>query len=482
LANANPFFILPFQFFLCQLFHKFPFQRKPMAFDIGIQKKFFQTGQTLSYAFRLEQLTTMERLLKENEGELLQAIHRDFQKSEFDTYSTEIGLLYHEIKWVKRHLKQWMRKKRVPTDLLNLPGKSCIVPEPLGVCLVIGAWNYPYHLCLLPVISAMAAGNTVVLKPSELPINTSRAMARLVGSYFSEDYFCVVEGGPEATQQLLHQSFDKIFFTGSTRVGKMVYEAAAKNLTPVTLELGGKSPALVGRSARIGIAVRRLIWAKFLNAGQTCVAPDYLLIHEDVKEKFLEAAVNELKKIAYSVERDNYCQIINEGHFDRLVNLMDPKKIYYGGNHNREQRIIEPTLLLDVDWNDPVMQEEIFGPIWPIRIYNDFNAALSEIKAQPKPLAAYLFSEDAWEQKRFLQEVPFGGGCINEAVMHLSNSNLPFGGVGHSGMGNYHGKYGFDSFSHFKSVLQQQTLFEFPLRYSPFTKKGIWLIKQLLKR
>ncbi len=452
-----------------------------MDFNVSIQRKFFQTGITRSHAFRLEQLNSLERLLKENEAVLYDAIYNDFQKSEFDTYTTEIGLLYHEIKWVKKHLKQWMRPERVPTDLVNLPGRSYIQSEPLGVCLVIGAWNYPYLLSLHPVISAIAAGNTIVLKPSELPENTASVMEELVTKYFSKDFFTVVTGGPDVSKRLLEQKFDKIFFTGSTRVGQIVYQAAAKHLTPVTLELGGKSPAIISKSTRIKIAAQRLVWAKFLNAGQTCVAPDYLLVHESVKDELIQAIIKELEKVAYSVEHQNYCQIINERNFNRLVNMIDSEKVVFGGEMDRVNRILKPTLLDHVSWEDAIMQEEIFGPILPLRSFADFEAALAEVKAQPKPLAAYLFSENSKEISQFTEQLPFGGGCINEAVMHLSNAHLPFGGVGTSGMGNYHGKYGFDTFSHKKSVLQKPTLFELPLKYSPITKKKFWWIKQLMK-
>ena len=452
-----------------------------MHTSINEVRELFKSGETIPYSFRIKQLNTLERLLKDNESEFYEAIYKDFQKSEFDTYTTEIGLLYHEIKLAKNNLKHWMKPERVATDLFNLPGKSYIVPEPLGTCLVIGPWNYPYLLSFHPIISAMAAGNCLVMKPSELSEATSNLMARLVEKYFPSNYFKVLEGGADVTQDLLGQKFDKIFFTGSTRVGQIVYAAAAKHLTPVTLELGGKSPAIVSRSANIKISAKRIIWAKFLNAGQTCVAPDYLMLHEDIKDDFIAACKNELKSSQYAVENQNYCQIINNNHFNRLKALIDSTKVIYGGECDSEARTISPTLIDNISWDDPVMQEEIFGPILPIRSFGDFDKVIEEVKSQAKPLAAYLFTRNGREKKRFLEEVPFGGGCINEAVMHFSNSNLPFGGVGLSGIGSYHGKYGFDAFSHKKSILQKPTWFEAPLKYPPFSKKKFWWIKQLMK-
>lgn len=452
-----------------------------MNFDISRLQTFFKSGKTHSYAFRVQQLEQMEQLIQAHETEFYEAIYADFQKSEFDTFATELGLLLHEINILKKHLKQWMRPEKVATDLANLPGKSYIIREPLGVCLVIGAWNYPYLLSLHPVISAIAAGNTVVLKPSELPEHTSQLMARLIKSYFSEDYFQVIEGGPEVSKALLNQKFDKIFFTGSTGVGKIVYQAAARHLTPVTLELGGKSPAIVTSSTDISIAAKRLMWSKFLNAGQTCVAPDYIAVHESIKLDFIRACEQELKRSAYAIENDNYCQIINDSHFQRLVNFIHPDHVLLGGAHDKTKRFIEPTILDQGNWEDPVMQEEIFGPILPILTYSDFNQLLQKIKEQNKPLAAYLFTKDGSEKEAFLQQLSFGGGGINEAVMHLSNPKLPFGGVGMSGIGNYHGKYGFDCFSHKKSILQKPTWFEPPLKYPPFNKNKLWWIKQIMK-
>lgn len=372
------------------------------------------------------------------------------------------------------------KPKRVCTNLANLPGSSKIYADPLGCCLVIGAWNYPYQLTLLPVICAMAAGNTVVVKPSEIADRTAKTMVKLISDNFPSSYLCAVEGGVPETTALLKEQFDKIFFTGSPKVGKIVYEAAAKNLTPVTLELGGKSPVIVTQSANITIAAKRMVWGKFLNAGQTCIAPDYVLVEKSVEGELLEKIRFYLEKFDYTASSEHYTQIINQRNFDRLQSLIDKNKIVWGGETNPQQRYLSPTILKDVSWDDLVMQDEIFGPILPVLTYEKFDDALQEIRQREKPLAAYLFTSDSGEKKAFCESISFGGGCINDTVMHLSNPRLPFGGIGNSGIGNYHGKYGFEAFSHQKSVLSKATWGEPDLKYPPYSAKKLSWIKKLL--
>jgi aldehyde dehydrogenase (NAD+) len=445
------------------------------------QRKFFNSHATKNLHFRRAQLKTLQQALEQNETLLHQAIYKDFKKSVFDNYSTEISLLYKDIKEARNNIFQWARRQNVSTGILNFPASSYIIPEPLGVCLVIGAWNYPYQLSFAPVIAAIAAGNTVVLKPSELPTHTAAAMAKIVKENFDPSFFTVVEGGVEETQELLKQKFDKIFFTGSTKVGKIVYKAAAEHLTPVTLELGGKSPAIVTESCSLKVSVKRIVWGKFLNAGQTCIAPDYILVHKSIEQQFLEQTKQEILNQHFAFENDNYLQIINNTNFERLTKMLDSKKIYFGGETNAETRYIQPTILQNVTMDDAVMQEEIFGPILPVITYETIEEAIALVNSLPKPLSCYLFTKSNYIKKKVLKEISFGGGAINETVMHITNSNLPFGGVGHSGMGNYHGEAGFKAFTHYKSVMDKPTWFDPSIRYYPHTPFRLKLMRWFLK-
>jgi aldehyde dehydrogenase (NAD+) len=340
----------------------------------------------------------------------------------------------------------------VATNLVNLPAKSFIMPEPLGVCLIIGAWNYPYQLSFGPAIAAIAAGNTVILKPSELPIRTSQVMAKMINENFDPAFFKVVEGGIPETNALLAERFDKIFFTGSVGVGKIVYQAAAKYLTPVTLELGGKSPAIITDAANLKLHVKRIIWAKFINAGQTCIAPDYILLPKSLEQEFLTLAKAEIANEQFAVANDNYVQIINTKNVQRLANLLDPAKVFCGGGFNEQTRVFEPTIMQQVSFDDKIMQEEIFGPILPVITYENLDEAISEIKNREKPLSCYVFTSSTTLKNKIINELSFGSGAINECIMQITNSNMPFGGVGESGIGAYHGEFGFKTFSHFKSV------------------------------
>lgn len=445
------------------------------------QKKFFNAGNTHDLASRVRQLRLLKRIINTNEGILYEAIQKDFSKSKFDTYTTELAILYQDIDEAIANLSRWAKPTRVGTNWANFPAKSYILKEPLGVCLVIGAWNYPYQLSLAPAIAAIAAGCTVVIKPSELPAYTSAAMADLINKNFDPAWLCVVQGGVHETTQLLEQAWNKIFFTGSVPVGKIVYQAAAKNLVPVALELGGKSPAVVVQDCNLKITAKRLVWAKFLNSGQTCIAPDYVLVHISIAPAFIAAISEEVVKQSFTIQNGNYVQIINDRNVERLAALIDPEKVVLGGHVDVENRIIEPTILYPSSFQALAMQDEIFGPILPVITYENIETAMEEIKQRPKPLSAYIFTSNARTRDTFLNEVSFGGGSVNDAVMHIANSKLPFGGVGHSGIGAYHGKAGFDCFSHSKSILQKSTLIEPNLKYYPHTEGKLTWIKRILK-
>ncbi|AZI20164.1 aldehyde dehydrogenase [Chryseobacterium taklimakanense] len=444
------------------------------------QREFFATHKTKNLKYRKEQLEKLKRIIQNNENLLYEAIYKDFGKSKADAFTTEISFVLNDIDYYLKNLNSLARPKRVKTNLLNQPGTSKIYPEPLGNTLIIGAWNYPYQLTLSPAVAAIAAGNTVMAKPSEIAANTMQVMAKIINENFNPDVFYCMEGGIEETTEILKEKFDKIFFTGSTRVGKIIYEAAAKHLTPVTLELGGKSPAIVTKNSDYKIAAKRIVWGKFLNAGQTCVAADYVLVDQSIEEKFLEYLKEYIVEFNYREGSEHYTRIINQRNFSRLTNLIHKEKIYLGGNYSEQNLHIEPTVLRGVDWDDAVMQEEIFGPVLPVLTYDVLNEALNEITAHEKPLAAYIFTNDHGEKKLFTDKISFGGGCINDVVMHLSNESLPFGGVGNSGIGSYHGKYGFETFSHQKAVLERATWGEPNLKYPPYTENKMKWIKRVL--
>ncbi|MBV2165395.1 MAG: aldehyde dehydrogenase [Kaistella sp.] len=444
------------------------------------QRTFFNSLKTRPLQFRKRNLEKLREVIIKNENLLYEAIYKDFGKSKFDTFTTEISFVLKDIEYYLKNLNSLAKPKKVKTNLANQLGTSRIYSDPFGCTLVIGAWNYPYQLSLSPMVAALAAGNTCILKPSEVAENTMRAMAKIINENFPKEYLFVAEGGVEEITEILKLKFDKIFFTGSTKVGQIVYEAAAKNLTPVTLELGGKSPAIVTSSADFEVAAKRIVWGKFLNAGQTCVAPDYILVDEKVKDSFLDALKAKIQKFNYQPGAEHYTQIINQRNFERLIQFIDQEKIYLGGNYDLQKRYIEPTILHNVNWDDNVMQEEIFGPILPVLTFKNFNEALLKISEKEKPLAAYLFTKNPEEKEQFKSKISFGGGCINDVVMHLSNDHLPFGGVGNSGIGNYHGKFGFYTFSHQKSVLERVTWGEPDIKYPPYSEKKLNWIKKLL--
>ncbi len=434
------------------------------------QRNFFVKGVTKTYGFRMTALSRLEKALEEYESELLDALQKDLNKSKSESYLTEVGMTKSELKFVKNHLSKWMKPERKMTQLSQIPARVYQVAEPYGVVLIMSPWNYPILLCLEPLIEAIAAGNCVVLKPSAYSPTVSSVLKKMLESIYPSKYVQVIEGGREENAQLLEQRFDYIFFTGSVSVGKMILEKAARYATPVTLELGGKSPCIVDKSANLKVAAKRIAFGKILNAGQTCVAPDYLLVHEEVKEEFLGYLKQELDKMLQSdaLENINYPKMINEKHFTRVLGLINGKKVLYGGRSKKESLRIEPTILDNISLESPVMQEEIFGPILPILTFTSPEELVKIITSFEKPLAFYLFTEDKGMETWALRTFSFGGGCINDTIMHLASSYLPFGGVGHSGMGSYHGKTGFETFSHKKSILDMPTKLDNPLRYQPY--------------
>lgn len=444
------------------------------------QRELFNSQKTKSLNYRKIYLEKLKEVLIKNEDLLYEAIYEDFGKSKFDTFTTEISFVLKDIDYFLKNLKSLSKPKRMRTNLANQLGSSKIHSDPLGCTLVIGAWNYPYQLSLSPMVAALAAGNTCILKPSEMAENSMKAMAKIINENFPKEYLFVAEGGVEEITEILKLKFDKIFFTGSPKVGQIIYEAAAKHTTPVVLELGGKSPAIVTSSANFEVAAKRIVWGKFLNAGQTCVAPDYILVDEKVKDSFLDSLKSYIQKFNYQPGSEQYTRIINDRNFERLVKLIDQDKIFYGGKTDAAIKYIEPTILQNVTWDDAVMQEEIFGPILPVLTFKNFNEALLQIAEHEKPLSAYLFTDDSEEKENFVSKISFGGGCINDVVMHLSNDNIPFGGVGNSGIGNYHGKFGFEAFSHQKAILDRATWGEPDLKYPPYTDKKLEWIKKLL--
>jgi aldehyde dehydrogenase (NAD+) len=444
------------------------------------QRQFFQTGKTKDVAFRISQLKILKQLVSENKEAIIQALKADLHKPEFESYATEIGV-NKEIDYALQHINNWTKPKKAAVPLDLFPYSAKIYPEPLGVVLIIGPWNYPFQLIISPLVGAIASGNCTIIKPSELAPHTSNLITELIKKYFSPEYITVIPGAVETSQQLLAEKFDHIFFTGGTAIGKIVMEAAAKHLTPVTLELGGKSPCIIDTEINLEHTAKRIIWGKFINAGQTCIAPDYLLVNKQIKPNLVNALQKCLKEFygENPVTSSDYARIIHQKHFDRLANLLKSGKIIVGGETKVEELYIAPTLLENVSLEDAVMQEEIFGPILPIIEYTDINEAISLINSRPKPLALYLFSHNKNLQKRILQETSSGGVCINDTVMQVAVSSLPFGGVGDSGIGSYHGKAGFDTFSHYKSVLQNSFPLDIDWRYAPYQGK-LSLLKRII--
>ncbi|MGM8214047.1 aldehyde dehydrogenase [Bacillaceae bacterium W0354] len=450
---------------------------------INNQKNMFREGKTLTYTFRIHQLQKLKDMLIRYESRIYEVLKKDLNKSTYEVLSTELGFLHQELNYTLKHLRQWMSPEKVKKPTTHTGSKNYIYKQPYGVTLIISPWNYPLHLTIAPLIGAIAAGNTAVIKPSELTPFTSELIEEMITKTFESKYISVVQGDKEVSEQLLDEPFDYIFFTGSVPVGKIVMEKASKQLIPVTLELGGKSPCIVDEDAKIELAAKRIVWGKFINAGQTCVAPDYILVHENIKTRLIEKMIKEIEQMytANPIENDQYTKIVSAKHFERLNKYLKDGAIIYGGETEASQQKINPTLIDQVSWTSPIMQEEIFGPLLPILTFNHIEEVYDHVNHSRNPLALYYFSESQEKQEWVAKNLSFGGGCFNDTLMHLANHHLPFGGIGTSGIGKYHGKASFDTFSHHKSILKQTTTFDFSFRY-PNSKMAIKLLTKLFKK
>ena len=446
---------------------------------INKQRSFFASGRTLDVNFRLSALKKLKKVINKNEKRIYTALKIDLNKPKFEAFVGEIGFVLKEIEFTIKHLKEWAKPIKVPTDIVNFPATSHIYHQPYGVTLIFSPWNYPFHLAMMPLVGAISAGNTAILKPSEYAQATSEVIKYLIDETFEEEYIAVVEGDKTVSEKLLNLKFDKIFFTGNTQVGKIVMKKAAEHLTPVTLELGGKSPVIVLRDANIKMAARRIVWGKFFNAGQTCVAPDYVCVEEKVYEAFKRAVIKETERYykLKNIEK-HYSRIINKKHFQRLLDLIKKSNIVLGGKYDESRLFIYP-VIVEASTTSPVMEDEIFGPILPLIKFKDYESIRDFIKSKPKPLALYLFTESDKQKERVLNEIQSGGVTINDTLIHLSSNYLPFGGIGESGMGRYHGRYSFDEFSQKRAVMERKTYVEFPLRYPPYTPLKLSSVKKL---
>ncbi len=444
---------------------------------VNNSRNFFLTGETLEYNFRLSNLRKLKKILKDSETEICEALFKDLNKSSFESYMCEIGMVLVEINYMIKNLKKFMKNKKVRTPLAQFKSKSFTSYTPYGVALIMSPWNYPFMLSMTPLVASIAAGNTSIIKPSNYSFHTSTLIHKIISENFDSKYISVILGGREENQRLLDEKFDFIFFTGSEKVGKIVMEKASLNLTPIILELGGKSPCIVSKSANLKLAAKRIAFGKLLNAGQTCIAPDYIYIDESVKDDFLI----HLKKVLKDslLDESNFPKIINSNHHKRLLSLLENEHIIYGGEYDATH--ISPTILDDITFESKIMQEEIFGPLIPILTYQDENEMINTLKVMNHPLALYLFTTDKNLEKKVLKNIIFGGGCINDTIIHLATSNMGFGGVGNSGMGSYHGKESFEAFSHKRSIVKKSNMIDLNMRYRPYTKKKENLIRKFLK-
>ena len=447
-------------------------------------RDFFQTQSTKDIKFRKKYLKALKKSIKKHESDILDALKSDLGKNKVEAYATEVGFVMKELSYIIKELKNWAKTKSVTTPMMQFPAKSFIKYEPYGTVLIIGPFNYPFQLVMSPLIGALAAGNCAVVKPSEMTPQTSMVVQEILEEVFPPHYVKVIQGEKEVTSQLLDERFDYIFFTGSTKVGQIVYEKASKHLTPVTLELGGKSPVIIDDTSNLKVAAERIAFGKFMNAGQTCVAPDYILIDNEIKMKFVEALQATIQEFygAQIEQSEDFGRIVNDNHFNRLVNIIEDSRqqVIYGGESNADELFVAPTIILDPKLSDSVMQQEIFGPILPIIGYDTFNEVYDIVEQYEKPLALYLFTEDSDQITAVFNRLSFGGGCVNDTILHLANPNLPFGGVGHSGIGSYHGKYSFELFSHEKSYITKSTKLESGLLFPPYKGKFKY-VKQLFK-
>ena len=447
------------------------------------QNHFFSSGKTIPAEFRLKQLESLKEAMIRHEADLAAALKADLGKSRMESYMCEIGLTLSELTWMQKHLRSLMRSKRVSTPVAQFAAKSFRSPSPYGTVLIMSPWNYPVLLTLDPLIDAIAAGNTAVVKPSAYAPCTFDVMKTMIEECFPKHYVAVVDGGRAENQALLQQRFDMIFFTGGKTVGREVLRHAAEYLTPVTLELGGKSPCIVDSTAKIRLAAKRIVFGKYLNCGQTCVAPDYILCDKRIRDELITAILAEIEKQfgKEPLKNPNYGKIINEKHFNRIQNLIDPAKVVCGGNARPETLQIEPTVMDQVTFEDAVMQEEIFGPVMPVLTFNSIDEVIRNVNSMAHPLALYIFAQDKAICEKVTSECGFGGGCINDVIIHLATSEMPFGGFGESGMGGYHGQKGFETFSHYKSIVDKKTWIDLPMRYQPYRRIYNKLIHIFLK-
>lgn len=455
---------------------------KEIELCISEMRGFFQTGTTLNVPWRKKQLKALQASISQNENAILAALHADLGKSKFEGYATELGIVYGEIAHHLKHLDAWSKPRRVRSTIASFPSRSFVITQPLGVVLIMSPWNYPFQLTMAPLIAAIAAGNCAIVKPSRQSSHTTKVIDTILSQAFPSTFVTTITGEDIDGSLLLDYRFDHIFFTGSERVGKIVMQKGAQFLTPITLELGGKSPVIVDEGTQLKLAAKRIVWGKFLNAGQTCVAPDYILVHRDSYVGLLEELVLAIQHMygTNPLNNSEYPTIIDQRHFSRLAALLENGTLNYGGQLDPKLLKIAPTLIVDPDLNSPLMTEEIFGPLLPVIPYDQFEQAVSFIEQREHPLALYFFGAKKAHQKRVVHTLSYGGGCINDTVLHLSNPHLPFGGVGSSGMGRYHAKYGFDTFSHKKGILKKYPFPDVPLRYAPFRGK-LALLKRLMR-
>lgn len=447
------------------------------------QRKFFETHKTKDVKYRIQKLKELKEEIKKRENDICKALQMDLGKDKVESYMSEIGMVLEDLSYAIKHTKRWSKKEYHLAPLAQFASTSYRIAEPYGLTLIISPWNYPFLLTIQPLVGAISAGNCAVIKPSEYSAHTSKVMQELVESVFDPEYVTVILGEKEIAEELLKNKFDYIFYTGSTRVGKIVMENAARNLTPVTLELGGKSPCIIDEDSNVKLAAKRIIFGKLLNCGQTCVAPDYVFVHKSQKKEFIKYSKYYIEKFIGEdwINNREYPKMINERQFDRMINLIDNEAVIYGGKSDRKSLKIQPTLLDNKSFTSKAMQEEIFGPILPIIEYEYLDTVIDYINSNNKPLALYLFTNSKKIEKRILKQVAFGGGCINDTIIHLASTKLGFGGVGYSGMGEYHGKYSFKTFSHYKSIINKATWLDLPMRYHPYKKLYDKMIRIFMK-
>lgn len=455
---------------------------QPIQEIVSIQRAYFHEGHTLSVQGRIDNLRKLKSAIKDNEIKILDALKSDLGKSHYEGYLTEVGIILDEIDYTIKNIKKWSKPHKVRTSIANMPSKNFVYREPYGVTLIISPWNYPFQLTMAPLIGAIAGGNTAIIKPSRKSANTTKIITSIIESNFDSKFISMIKAGSGGNEEILAQKYDYIFFTGSVAIGKIVMESAAKHLTEVTLELGGKSPCIVDKDTNMELTAKRLTWGKFLNVGQTCVAPDYVFVHKDRKDELISLVKKNITQFFGEdiINSADYGRIIDEAAFDRLISYIDKDKVVFGGNYVREKKFIEPTIMDNITFDDPVMQSEIFGPIMPIITYESLDEVINIINSRPKPLALYLFSKDKNNINKVLKNTSSGGMCVNETIMHVASSYLPFGGVGESGMGKYHGKNSFFAFTHEKAVVNKGFAIDVSLRYAPFEGK-MKLIKKVFK-